>query len=659
MKIRKIVLPLICFMLFSCGSNNSTTPVTPVDPPVVDPDDGKAEDEDPVMTSLVITNPTKTTYYVGDRLDLTGMTVKVKYSDNSEMQISVNNCTITGFNSTEPAQNQVITVKYASVSATFKVNIIEQEDEGDDEGEEDPPAPVVTLSSISVTPPTKTTYEVGDSLVLTGMVVTARYSDSSTKTISNSDVSVTGFNSASAVASQTLTVTYQGKTATFTVTINKKEEPPVVTLLDPRNEPHIGDQYYLNNIGDIYAVWEKYRGNGVTIAVIDVNFKPTHEDFYYKDGTSKVSNKSASFTVSGNNVITNVGASYAVNPGNSGESHGTFCAGVAAAAVNGKGVAGIAPDAELMLLRTDAKVKSINEAFKYAADNGAKVITISIGSYNGGDGDLDEKGTDLTTAFDSAVAYCRNKGVVVCSAAGNGGPSQANKPTEYTYPGATTGVIGVGGLARNESAQVWDGSSYNYVSPSGAVSQFVDVMAPADGMYGCSHYDSKNYDGGWNGTSFASPIVAGMAALYFEKYPTKTGSDFEADLYASCYKMSDDSSGTGKYGYGRVDVARLLGEKVSQNVTVKLNANWTNAYVYAYDNAHTKENTDWPGVKMTKSGNTFICTVNAAQYECLLFSDGNNSRKSVNLLTSSFLNGHTYNLSNSPVFDNIYTGNYQ
>ena len=46
-----------------------------------------------------------------------------------------------------------------------------------------------------------------------------------------------------------------------------------------------------------------------------------------------------------------------------GESHGTFCAGVAAAAVNGKGVAGIAPDASLLLLKTDLKPKSIAKTF--------------------------------------------------------------------------------------------------------------------------------------------------------------------------------------------------------------------------------------------------------------------------------------------------------
>ena len=661
MKIRTFIIPLICLMLVSCGGGNVTDEYIPVTPSTDNTDKDKDDEkEDVKISSLSITNPTKTTYFVGERLDLSGMIVYVNYSDGSKLLVSNNSVVITGFNSSEEATNQVVTVTYVSVSATFTVNIVKREgtqNPPDDNPPDDNPPEVnppvqKTLSSISVTPPTKRSYFIGDSLDTTGLAVVANYSDGTHTTISINDVSVSGFNSSSATSSQTVTVTYQNKTATFTVSISEKP----VEKLDPRNEPHIGDQYYLNNIGDIYTVWEKYRGKGVTIAVIDVNFKPTHEDFYYKDGTSKISPKSASFTASGNNVVTNIGANYAVNPNNSGESHGTFCAGVAAAAVNGKGVAGIAPEAELMLLRTDAKPASINAAFKYAADNGARVITISIGSYNGGDGDLDAAGVDLSTAFDSTVAYCRSKDVVVVSAGGNGGPSQSNKPTEYTYPGATTGVIGVGGLAANSTGEIWSGSSYNSVY-QGTVYQFIDVMAPADGMYGCSHYDSKNYDGGWNGTSFASPIVAGIAALYFEKYPNKTDDDFESALYASCYRM-DDGSGLypNKYGYGRVDVAKLLDETASGNVTVKINANWSNAYVYAWGYALNADYKAWPGLQMTKSGSTFTATIDSSKYDSLVLTDGSNT--TVNLLTSSFSNGHTYSVINGYKIGDNLIGSY-
>ncbi len=314
---------------------------------------------------------------------------------------------------------------------------------------------------------------------------------------------------------------------------------------DPKKEPGYKQQKYLNYIGDINSVWKKYRGEGTTIALIDAGFKANHEDFTFEDGTSKVSDKSASFTTSGNNTTVSVG----INKVDAGEeSHGTFCAGVAAAGINNKGVVGIAPNAKLLLLKTDCKPKSIAKAFRYAADNGATVVSISIGSYYTYDGDLVNDGSDLGTVFDAPVKYCYDKNIPVISAGGNGGLD--NMPTEYTFPGCVDNVIGVGGLAANSSTKVWSGSSYN----SSPEWQSIDVFAPAENMYGCCNYGGKKYDGGWNGTSFAAPQVAGMAALYFEKNPTATAKQFENDLYGSCHKIDN----SGHYGYGAVDVGKLL-----------------------------------------------------------------------------------------------------
>ena len=86
-------------------------------------------------------------------------------------------------------------------------------------------APVVTLESITVSGPTKTEYEIDDELDLTGLVVTAHYSDGSEAAVE--DYEVSGFDSSTA-GEKTITVTYQDKTAAFTV--NVKEAAPVVTL---------------------------------------------------------------------------------------------------------------------------------------------------------------------------------------------------------------------------------------------------------------------------------------------------------------------------------------------------------------------------------------------------------------------------------------------
>ena len=400
----------------------------------------------------------------------------------------------------------------------------------------------------------------------------------------------------------------------------------------------IGRQYYLNHIGDIYGAWSKAKGRGVTIAVIDMAFKVDHPEFINKDGTSKVSPDSAIFKTTG--YGSSAQTTYQVGPDKltvTGESHGTFGAGVAAAAANGVGTVGIAPEANLLLLETDCKPKSIAKAFDYAREHGAKVITISIGSYYNYDGDLEDDGSDLGTVFDGPVKRCYDAGIAVCSAAGNGGLD--GQPTEYTFPGCVDNVIGCGGLAANSSTEIWSGSSYNYSSEG----VLVDVLAPADGMYGCSHYDTKRYDGGWNGTSFASPIVAGMAALYFELNPTKGADDFERDLYASCRTIQRSAvPTTAQLGHGRVDVGNLLKVSAPGATQVKLKANWSSANCYLWNSVTGAQASAWPGATMTKSGNLFTYTVPAG-YDSLVFSSGSN--QTVDIAVSSFGSGKTYDLS--------------
>ena len=82
------------------------------------------------------------------------------------------------------------------------------------------PASAATVSSIAMkTQPTKTTYSTGESLDVTGAVITATYSDSSTQDVNVTTAMCSGFDS-STTGSKTVTVTYEGKTTTFTVTVS-------------------------------------------------------------------------------------------------------------------------------------------------------------------------------------------------------------------------------------------------------------------------------------------------------------------------------------------------------------------------------------------------------------------------------------------------------
>lgn len=405
----------------------------------------------------------------------------------------------------------------------------------------------------------------------------------------------------------------------FLVGCDSSETPEVITptgyQTNALNESMINKQVYLNSVGDIFSVWEKYRGDDVTLAVIDGGFDINHPEFKNSDGSSKILSTSCSFTynTSTAKVVRQVGRENVKIT--DGDSHGTFCAAVAAGSITGQGIVGIAPNADLMLLKTDKRPKSIVDAFKYAADNGAKVITISIGSYADYMGDLIDDGSNLTTCFDEAVSYAKNKGVVVCSAAGNGG--ECARPTQFTYPGGTKGVIGVGGLAYNEDAYLWSGSSYN----SSANNIFCDIFAPGENLFSGAYLNNQStYDGGWNGTSFSSPQVAGAACLYFQKYPNKTNIDFENDLYRTAVKFNETGKNT---GYGRLDIGALLDEtSIEQEASITFkastwwNADGANTYYYVWNSKKRTEKSTWPGTKLTN--NNFI--INLDEYDTVIFS---------------------------------------
>jgi len=150
--------------------------------------------------------PTKTTFKLGEELDLTGMVLTVNYSDNTTKQVT--DYTVSGYNNSVEGENK-ITIKWialngSSYSTTLTLNIVD-------------PNPKVTGIVID-TLPVKTVYNRGESLDLTGLVVTANYTDGSSAVIT--DYTVSGYNALKYDA-QTITVTYKEFTATFTVTVTR------------------------------------------------------------------------------------------------------------------------------------------------------------------------------------------------------------------------------------------------------------------------------------------------------------------------------------------------------------------------------------------------------------------------------------------------------
>ncbi len=210
--------------------------------------------------------------------------------------------------------------------------------------------------------------------------------------------------------------------------------------------------------------------------------------------------------------------------------HGTHVAGIAAAWTNnGQGVAGVSWGAQLMALKVlnaggTGTYANVASAVTYAADNGAKIINLSLG------GDYD------SSTLRNAVSYAHNKGCVIVAATGNN-----NGPV--LYPAKYAEALAV---AATDSAdqRAW----FSNYGPE------VDVAAPGVGIY------STYLGGGYtymNGTSMATPHVAGLAALVWSACPNYTNSQVENQIESTA--VDQGAAGWDQYyGHGRIDAQAAL-----------------------------------------------------------------------------------------------------
>ena len=154
------------------------------------------------IVKIQVTAPDKTDYLVGEELDLTGFQAIAVYSDGTEKDITAE-VTLSGYDKTK-AGEQTVTVSYEGMNASFTVSVKAE------------------LAGITLTPPEKLQYEVGDKLNLQGMKVVARYTDGTEKDVT-AEVTVTGYDE-TALGKQTITVSYGDFEATFVVEVVKAGE---------------------------------------------------------------------------------------------------------------------------------------------------------------------------------------------------------------------------------------------------------------------------------------------------------------------------------------------------------------------------------------------------------------------------------------------------
>ncbi|MBZ5580604.1 MAG: S8 family serine peptidase [Acidobacteriia bacterium] len=290
------------------------------------------------------------------------------------------------------------------------------------------------------------------------------------------------------------------------------------------NDPWYSQQWYVPSLR-LPQAWDITTGAAsVVVAIVDSGVDATHPDL-------------ASKLVPGWNFLTGSADTADVL------GHGTAVAGTAAASSNnGAGGAGVSWGSGIMPLAVVdaddfAAYSNIAAAIEYAADHGVRIINVSIG------------GTNASAALQDAVDYAWSKGAIVFAAAMNTGSSTPYYPAACNHAVAVSATDSSGALASFSNFGPWVALS----APGANI--FAPVMG---GGYGY-----------WFGTSFASPIAAGIAALALSVNPALSNTD----LVNLLEKNADDLGAGGfdpYFGWGRVNAYRTVLAALPPSITVSV-----------------------------------------------------------------------------------------
>lgn len=249
----------------------------------------------------------------------------------------------------------------------------------------------------------------------------------------------------------------------------------------PNDPLFASKQWHLSRVGAEQA-WNYGCGEGVTVAVVDTGIA-----CFDKGPFSRGTDLAGTRCAGGYNFVSDTPEAY------DDQGHGTHVAGtIAQTTNNGMGTAGLAYCATLMPVKVLSRqgfgtVASVAQGIRFAADNGAQVINLSLG------------GPLRSGILQRAIQHALDRGVVVVAAAGNTGRGVG-------YPAAYPGVIAVSATDANDVIAPFSsrGREVGLAAPGVAVTQ----QTICNGGH-----DKCEIFGTFNGTSMASPHVAGAAAM--------------------------------------------------------------------------------------------------------------------------------------------------
>jgi subtilisin family serine protease len=321
-----------------------------------------------------------------------------------------------------------------------------------------------------------------------------------------------------------------------------------LTLAAPAHADSWRDKEYWLAESGITKAWDVSKGAGVKVAVIDSGVDGRHPDLGGVlaggadiSGAGKANGQESigAKPEHGTLVATMLAGRGHQAPEATAKPSASATGPAAGPAAGPDGVVGVAPEAQLLSVSTwlgsanpggKSDQDQIPEAVRWAVDNGARVINISLGSTS----------PEWPQSWDAAFLYAEQKDVVIVAAAGNrvGGNVQVGAPA--TIPG----VLTVAGLDRTGAASI-DSSSQGIS---------IGVAAPAEdlvgGLPGGGYAD-------WAGTSGATPIVSGVAALIRSKWPEMSASQVINRIVTT----AKDAGAPGKdplYGFGVLNAEAAL-----------------------------------------------------------------------------------------------------
>jgi type VII secretion-associated serine protease mycosin len=282
------------------------------------------------------------------------------------------------------------------------------------------------------------------------------------------------------------------------------------------NDPLLAQQWGIFAIG-ADRVWATTTGIGVIVAVVDSGSGP-HPDL-------------AENLLPGRSFFGLVESQDGSDIDASG--HGTHVAGIiASAANNGIGGSGVAPNAKLLPIKVldqagQGDARDVAAGVRYAADNGAKVINLSLG------------GATESSSLTQAITYANDKGALVVAAAGNGGANDKPK-----WPASLDLTLAVTAVDQSNGATSFDQRG-----------EYIDIAAPGTGIVSTVKGDY----GASSGTSMAAGFVAGAAALLFAAEPRVTNTQVRDILLRTATDIGEPGRDL-TFGVGLINMVAALAE---------------------------------------------------------------------------------------------------